>query len=269
MGRNAVKTILGGWTWVMAILITVWWADPVRAIILDFDTDAAGNPIVAGQIIDDEYASFGVTIETINMGGGPNLGVAFDSAHPTGGDFDLATPGATGNAMTRSFHNILIIQENGGDYDGNGIIDVAPDDEGTRPAGSLYFTFDQPITSFGFVLIDVEGFAEITPTSGFFAAFYDGDTMVGQVSFLDFTDPSSSFYDPSVTFGNNSVNEIQPILAGEFGYAAFSKVRISLGGSGAIDDIAYAPIPEPGTVLLLGSGMVGMGAVARRRHPRK
>ena len=105
MGRNAVKSILRGWIWVMAILITVWWPDPVEAILIDFDTDAAGSPIVAGQIIDDEYATLGVLIETMNLSVGPDLGVAFNSTIPTGGDTDLTTPGppgSTGNAMASS-----------------------------------------------------------------------------------------------------------------------------------------------------------------------
>lgn len=66
-------------------------------------TDGLGNPIVARQIIDHEYASLGVMIQTTNVAGGPNLGVAFDPGNPTGGDDDLGTPGTGGNAMNENF----------------------------------------------------------------------------------------------------------------------------------------------------------------------
>ncbi len=269
MSRKAEKSILRGWTWVMAILITVWWSDPVAAILIDFDTDATGNPILAGQIIDDEYAALGVLIETINLGGGPNLGVAFNSGSPTGGDTDLRTPGSTGNATAESFGNILIIQENFGAS--GGMITVPPDDEGSRPAGFHTFTFDQPITSIGFILIDIEGPDEIVdganPASGFFQAMNNG-TLIGTVSFEDFI-TAGPFFDSSVMFGNNSVNRIDPILASAFGAAAFNKVVFNFGGSGGLAVVIFAPVPEPGTLLLIGSGLVGIGVGARRRNRPK
>jgi len=261
MGSTTRRNMLRGWTWVMAMLMTISWSDPAAAVLLDFDTDSLGNPIAAGQIIDDEYASLGVMIQTTNLGIGPNLGVAFNSDNPTGGDTDLRTPGTVGNAMNESFGNLLIIQENGGDTNNDGIIDVAPDDEGGRPAGYHTFTFDVPITSIGFVLVDIEGPEEIidgaNPTSGFFQAF-DNGTPIGTVSFADF--------DGSVVFGDNSVNRIDPILASDFGVASFNKVVFNFGGSGGIGELTFSPVPEPGTLLLIGSGLVGLGVGARRRN---
>ena len=64
---------------------------------LGFETDGAGNPLPAGTFIDDEYqAKYGLTISSIRLGRGtedPNHRIMiFDSANPTGGDYDLGTP---------------------------------------------------------------------------------------------------------------------------------------------------------------------------------
>ncbi|MEE8510658.1 MAG: PEP-CTERM sorting domain-containing protein, partial [candidate division NC10 bacterium] len=105
------------------------------------------------------------------------------------------------------------------------------------------------------------------PTSGFFQAMNNG-TVIGTVSFEDFI-TAGSFFDSSVMFGNNSVNRIDPILASDFGAAAFNKVVFNFGGSGGLDEVVFAPVPEPGTLLLIGSGLVGLGVGARRRNRRK
>ena len=62
---------------------------------IDFETDALGNPLVAGQVIDDEWAAWGITASfSVNA---PSTGplMIFDSANPTGGDVDLGSPNET------------------------------------------------------------------------------------------------------------------------------------------------------------------------------
>ena len=274
-GTTALVSIL------LAMLLLLM---PPRAegasITLDFETDAAGNPILAKQIIDDEYAGFGVTILVDNVGGGPDLGVAFDSGNPTGGDTDLATPGTVGNFVPpgvpiseATLGNLLIIQEHGAEDPGNpGFITHAPDDEGSNPAGNITFTFDGPIASFGFHLVDIED--NSAEQGGYFAAFYSGGNQVGSVTFGDLTTVGHAFYDPTIVFGNNSVNRVQPFLASDpfFSSSApfFDMVIISLGGSGAVDNVVFnpVPVPEPGTLLLLGTGLAGLAGYCRRRRQR-
>jgi hypothetical protein len=117
-------------------------ADVIR--ILDFEKDANSNPIVAGQIIDDEYAAWGLNIQFENLHKNFHLGIAFDSHDATGGDSDLTSPWSGGNAQSEDFGNALIISERNTDSNGDQIIDV-PDDEGGRPAGTMSFLFDDPI----------------------------------------------------------------------------------------------------------------------------
>ena len=146
----------------------------------------------------------------------------------------------------------------------------APDDEGSNPAGSITFAFDGLISSFGFHLVDIENNG--AEQGGYFAAFYSGDVEVGSVTFGDLTTASHAFYDPTITFGNNSVNRVQPFLASDSFFASsnpyFDMVIISLGGSGAVDNVVFSPVPvpEPGTLLLLGTGLAGLAGYCRRRR---
>ncbi len=114
---------------------------------IDFETDALGNPLVAGQIIDDEWAEWGITASfTVNA---PSTGplMIFDSANPTGGDVDLGSPnetcappgpgigteGEVGQPGENCFpqRNLLIISEDGDGSD--------PDD--AADGGTIVFSF--------------------------------------------------------------------------------------------------------------------------------
>lgn len=144
-------------------------------IILDFEKDASGNPILKGQVIDDEYSLWGINIHAHNYNAGhPQKAIIFDSDEPSGGingdqiiDIDLGTPnkmfGGPGDSETgdgsepsnnRALHNLLILPDNDVDTSpADGFIDD-PNDE---PAGgSLRFVFDMPFTFESVTYIDLD-----------------------------------------------------------------------------------------------------------------
>lgn len=239
---------------------------PERA---DFD------PLPAGTILSELYGERG-TGPVLVRGYNPRLGehvnaaVIFDSANPTGNDFDLATPnegfeidGAPGPGQgvggipgspyenSQPLGHLLIIAEFVTDEDGDGLVDD-PDDMG-HASDSFTFDFSQtgPVTVHNMSLVDVER-GEGRPR----AEFYDASGTRIRTVDLPHT-------------GDNGVADV------DLGpTAGVSKMVVLLAGSGAISGFQFekAPIerlPQTATreplVLLIGLALVGLGLALRFR----
>ncbi|MEM1353276.1 MAG: hypothetical protein AAGH88_00185 [Planctomycetota bacterium] len=234
-----------------------------------------------GQILSGSNLG-GVTVDADNYHNNADYLVIFDTTERGTRDGDLQGPSplnggwSTGNlaAGNTIVGNILIIQEVDSNFAGytdasmNQVL--RPDDEGRRSGGSqtgageITFSFDQQMQSFGFTLIDVEETGEFNDKTGFFATF-SGGGVTSTVSFADFLDSSSSFYDPTVAFGNNSANRIKDITAEQLGLSSFDQVTINLGGSAGVGEVQYTAVPTPGAAA---GGLVLLGLIAARRRRR-
>lgn len=223
-----------------------------------------------GQIINnDTFADQGLTIEAVNFrlpGASP---IIFDTQFINTADPDLeGPPWAGGNLpIDTVLGNVVIVPENLVDENNDGIVDD-PDDEGARPAGQLVLSFDQPITAFSFDLVDIEGVVTETSTIDFIS----DEDVIGTVALTELVDPESQFFDPLLSFGNNTLNRVgtfnpEDFFNGPAGEQSppvgFDQVVLNLGGSGAIDNLSFGVIPAPGSAAVL--GLAGLAAARRRR----
>lgn len=271
-----MKPILGFKALAYVVLLSAGiWAGITEAAIITFSEFNLMHGDSINTSVNSQYlTNFGLTITADNFYI-PDWqeAVIFDNTETGTRDDDLENLWSAGNISADTIlGNLLIIQEEGSPL---------PDDEGRRPAGSLHFKFDTPIKSFGFDLIDVEGAEEYNgpldpgQDNGYFAAFYTGGSHLAMVGFGEFDNSESSNFQDAV-YGNNTINRIQPITAADLsdfvgnpGEKQFDRVEINFGGSAEVDNIRTNPIPEPATMLMVGSGLIILAGIGRKKFLKK
>ena len=226
----------------VAGVIAAQFCSSSQAAVLDFEGFSAG------RIVDNEYA--GVAISGKNRGTGPDAAIAFDTANPTGGDDDLGGPFSSpqNGALSQSFNpgNVLIIQEQHTCDFGAGNCGT-PDDE--MHGGVFHIEFETVVTLASIDFFDIERDEDnASPDSEIHLFDASGAEIQAGTFFVPFTG------------GDNTWNQLA------MGISGVKRMEIELAGSGAIDNIVYAPVPIPAAGLLFLSGLAGLGVLARAKR---
>lgn len=188
---------------------------------LDFEHDGAGKVIHRGTVVSNQWSVDGLHFSFVNLGGGPHIGMIFDSDSISGGDVDLGTPNQAfggpgiggGGALNgagpnpHALGNLLIVSEDGSSQD--------PDDE--AGGGIMVMDFAQPSRVDSLVLLDV-----------------DDPHKPSKLVYIDSTGAPADLYMPN--HGDNG------LVRQAVGLDDVTRLELHLGGSGALAEIQYEPI---------------------------
>lgn len=204
-----------------------------NALVFDFDTDSAGNPILPGQKIDNEYAAQGLIISATHPTKKTHsFAVAQDSSNPA--EYDHITAGF-GVGNTTPYYNVLIVPRYLTDKNKDGLID-APESQELKPGAKFTFAFDSRMGAASVTILD----ADLTEV-GSIVTYLNGKAV-------------DSFTIEAL--GDNSVQTIS--FKG-----AYDTIKVNLGGSGAVAELT-ATAPSPSAIA--GGLALMTGMIVRRRR---
>ncbi len=187
--------------------------------VIDFENDGNGIPLSPGEIIDNDFAAYGMSVWVTGASHGA---MVFDSSHPSGNEWDLGSPhedfggpgkggggksGAAGeNAV--GLDQVLIISKDGDSGD--------PDSEPT--GGVIHFAFTTPVDICSVGMFDVQ------QPFGTIETFNSEGLMINSYPILKLGNNSVQ----TVSIGDTNVAEMQITLPGS---AAVSFIELACSGS--------------------------------------
>lgn len=188
--------------------------NPKPRTALDFDWAADGSALPAGSLISEQWSE-GLKIWGEGSDAGlPDAAILFDSASPTGGDFDLATPG-TGPMNDVALGQLLILPADVKDLDGDGLVDVP---RASASGGKLVFEFGREVDLYGLTLIDVDDGDSV------FLRLLDGGRLIEDFAVPELTGLLADNNAVHLGFASEPVTRLEIQLSGSMGVAALSFV---------------------------------------------
>lgn len=227
VGDNGVQTVILRLEGIVTMDVDLGGSGAIGEIMLapcpftvDFNETATGKPLdfPAGTEVTDQYQNSGLTFSALSAtAGGPNKCIIFDSGNPTGGDFDLGTPGY-GINNDQFLGNLLIIAENDVDADNDGLVDDPDDNE---EGGIIFMNWDENIRLLSFKVIDVD-----SPEIDVVRLFDENNLLILEADLGP--------------IGDNSVQE----FSDPAGVSGVRRAELIFTGSGGVDSIRWCPDDE-------------------------
>jgi hypothetical protein len=181
------------------------------AVGLDEYTTGTPTGLQTGEVLGEQYRQrLGFRMEAFSNVGGLDKCIVFDTANPTGGDFDLQTPG-THPTNVVPYRKVMIIADNDVDADNDGLVDEPGDDP---QGGMIALMFDFDVTFESATVIDID-----ENEMGWFVLYNGRGKPLGNY-FLS-------------SLGDNSVETISP------GVNGVRRIELYLTGSGALAELLY------------------------------
>jgi hypothetical protein len=226
-----------------------------QALTLDFESEVNGQ---AGPL---QYVFPGVTVDVVadTPPPGNHLGLAVFDSDPAGPNSAGADPD-----LLVDTGNILILQNNNFPAKTGNVFNTPNDDEN---GGQFFFNFSTPVQLISLGLIDINAggmLSVILRDSAIGTRTYsvpngwNGDVDINPL--VGYQDLDLTTLVNQIGIGNGQAATAVDLNG--FDASSVVQLEILFSGSAGVDNLVF--VPEPGTALLVGLGLLGLGLRGRR-----